>query len=616
MRALAAGRAPPGGFCYPGPAGEVALPPPLVPDEKGYVDFGTKLRFTVDVAACTVAVAVNGFTQEIGSTSIRTPARLVVVGSDIGVRLLSVESARPSLGFAAAAAPAKEAAPPVDTRTTAERLQGTWMVHHLSGTELTTGECSQQSTGLWIVDGDHATFPLQNDRTFDVVTAADGSVTLERTAEGYKAALKVFHDSGNHVEWDGGAHWTRLDGKWSVADDSVGTFGGKTSVEVYGGTGTFAVGSTDKSIEWHTEKPDCTVCQFQYGEVSGWRAMTVELAATSAGVYAVAGAGATRTESDWMAVEREHGTVISREKHRLIGASADGERLIWQSYGSISGARDNGLSPNWHMVRQAAPAAAPEAAESVAAEEQPRLVEEASGALLLQRCTTLSGDTALSAGEKREWRLPADGAEVFRLEVMDAAPKGVLKLRRSPYRPKASAFAGGSGEAHFAGGAANSGDVLSIKPELVLRLGGSEALHGVAKTTPHAAADLRFDAHGSSTLQITWEGRRLNSPSPASSDPFVPFRAVVTALAPLMRPATAKCARQLLLTSLGRLALVASRRRHARSGGGGRRRRRRDLAAAHRRRRARAFMGVAPAAAAADWLAGRRRPRHRHAAVR
>ena len=35
--------------------------------------------------------------------------------------------------------------------------------------------------------------------------------------------------------------------------------------------------------------------------------------------------------------------------------------------------------------------------------------------------------------------------------------------------------------------------------------------------TPHAAADLRFDAHGSSTLQITWEGRRLNSPSPASS---------------------------------------------------------------------------------------------------
>ena len=426
------------------------------------------------------------------------------------------------------------------------------MVHHLSGTELTTGECSQQSTGLWIVDGDHATFPLQNDRTFDVVTAADGSVTLERTAEGYKAALKVFHDSGNHVEWDGGAHWTRLDGNWSVADDSVGTFGGKTSVEVYGGAGSFAVGSTDKSIEWHTEKPDCTVCQFQYGEVSGWRAMTVELAATSAGVFAVAGAGATRTESDWMTVEREHGTVISREKHRLIGASADGERLIWQSYGSISGARDNGLSPNWHMVRQAAPAAAPEAAaESVAAEEQPRLVEEASGALLLQRCTTLSGDTALSAGEKREWRLPADGAEVFRLEVMDAAPKGVLKLRRSPYRPKASAFAGGSGEAHFAGGAANSGDILSIKPELVLRLGGNEALHGVAKTTPHAAADLRFDAHGSSTLQITWEGRRLNSPSPASSDPVVPFRAVVTALAPLMRPATAKCARQLLLTSLG-----------------------------------------------------------------
>ena len=284
VRALAAGRAPPGGFCYPGPAGAVALPPPLVPDEKGYVDFGTKLRFTVDVAACTVAVAVNGFTQEIGSTSIRTPARLVVVGSDMGVRLLSVESARPSLGFAAAAAPAKEAAPPVDTRTTAERLQGTWMVHHLSGTELTTGECSQQSTGLWIVDGVHATFPLQNDRTFDVVTAADGSVTLERTAEGYKAALKVFHDSGNHVEWDGGAHWTRLDGKWSVADDSVGTFGGKTSVEVYGGAGSFAVGSTDKSIEWHTEKPDCTVCQLQYGEVSGWRAMTVELAATSAGV--------------------------------------------------------------------------------------------------------------------------------------------------------------------------------------------------------------------------------------------------------------------------------------------------------------------------------------------
>ena len=145
---------------------------------------------------------------------------------------------------------------------------------------------------------------------------------------------------------------------------------------------------------------------------------------------------------------------------------------------------------------------------------------------------------------------PADGAEVFRLEVMDAAPKGssscaghrtARRLRRSP----------AAAARRTAGGAANSEDILSIKPELVLRLGGNEALHGVAKTTPHAAADLRFDAHGSSTLQITWEGRRLNSPSPASSDPFVPFRAVVTALAPLMRPATAKCARQLLLTSLG-----------------------------------------------------------------
>ena len=360
-------------------------------------------------------------------------------------------------------------------------------MHHLSGTELTTGGAPSRARAS-AAERSHVRRRHSRRRLRHT----------ERTAEGYKAALKHFHDSGNHVEWDGGAHWTRLDGKWSVADDSVGTFGGKTSVEVYGGAGTFAVGSTDKSIEWHTEK-DCTVCQFQYGDIGGWRTMEVE-----------------------RAVEGEHGTVISREKHRLIGASADGERLIWQSYGSISGARDNGLSPNWHMVRQAAPAAAPEAAaESVAAEEQPRLVEEASGALLLQRCTTLSGDTALSAGEKREWRLPADGAEVFRLEVMDAAPKGVLKLRRSPYRPKASAFAGGSGEAHFAGGAANSGDVLSIKPELVLRLGGNEALHGVAKTTPHAAADLRVDAHGSSTLQSTWEGRRLNSPSPASSDPFV-----------------------------------------------------------------------------------------------
>ena len=175
---------------------------------------------------------------------------------------------------------------------------------------------------------------------------------------------------------------------------------------MYGGAGSFAVGSTDKSIEWHTKKHDCTVCQLQYGTVSGWRTMQVELAATSSGVFAVAGApGRDMTESDWMTVEREHGTVISREKHRLIGASADGERLIWQSYGSISGARDNGLSPNWHMVRQAAPAAPEAAVESVAAEEQPRLVEEASGALLLQRSDFLAN--GLEESGTLRWRLRA-----------------------------------------------------------------------------------------------------------------------------------------------------------------------------------------------------------------
>ena len=93
-----------------------------------------------------------------------------------------------------------------------ERLQGTWLV---------TSE-DRASSGMWVVTGEHAIFPMQNERKFDVCVNGE-QVTLERKSEGYHATLLRF-EGDDFVVWNGGAYWTRLDGAWTFpqADGTLG----------------------------------------------------------------------------------------------------------------------------------------------------------------------------------------------------------------------------------------------------------------------------------------------------------------------------------------------------------------------------------------------------------
>ena len=93
-----------------------------------------------------------------------------------------------------------------------ERLQGTWLV---------TSE-DRASSGMWVVTGQHAIFPMQNERPFVVHVADDGAISLQRRAEGYHASLQRF-ENDDYVVWNGGAYWTRLEGEWVAQLDDGST---------------------------------------------------------------------------------------------------------------------------------------------------------------------------------------------------------------------------------------------------------------------------------------------------------------------------------------------------------------------------------------------------------